>query len=81
MLAGLNKRLENRKVTVGFTDAAKKWIGEKGYDPTYGARPLKRFLQKQVETQLARALVAGEVEEGREVTFSVKEDELFMKVN
>ena len=36
---------------------------EKGYDPTYGARPLKRFLQKQVETQLARALVAGEVEE------------------
>ena len=35
----------------------------KGYDPTYGARPLKRFLQKQVETQLARALVAGEVEE------------------
>ena len=81
LLAGLNKRLENRKVTVGFTDAAKKWIGEKGYDPTYGARPLKRFLQKQVETQLARALVAGEVEEGREVTFSVKEDELFMKVN
>ena len=81
LLAGLNKRLENRKVTVGFTAAAKKWIGEKGYDPTYGARPLKRFLQKQVETQLARALVAGEVEEGREVTFSVKEDELFMKVN
>ena len=63
-----------------FTDAAKKWIGEKGYDPTYGARPLKRFLQKQVETQLARALVAGEVEEGSEVAFSVKDDELVMKV-
>ena len=63
-----------------FTSAAKKWIGEKGYDPTYGARPLKRFLQKQVETQLARALVAGEVEEGSEVAFSVKDDELVMKV-
>jgi len=80
LLNSLNKRLEDRKVTVVFTDAAKKWIGEKGYDPTYGARPLKRFLQKQVETQLARALVAGEVEEGSEVAFSVKDDELVMKV-
>ena len=80
LLAGLNKRLEDRKVSVIFTDAAKKWIGEKGYDPTYGARPLKRFLQKQVETQLARALVAGEVEEGSEVAFSVKDEELIMKL-
>ena len=80
LLNGLNKRLEDRKVSVDFTAAAKKWIGEKGYDPTYGARPLKRFLQKQVETQLARALVAGEVEEGSEVAFSVKDDELVMKV-
>ena len=80
LLAGLNKRLVDRKVSVVFTDAAKKWIGEKGYDPTYGARPLKRFLQKQVETQLARALVAGEVEEGSEIAFSVKDEELTMKV-
>ena len=80
LLAGLNKRLADRKVLVSFTSAAKKWIGEKGYDPTYGARPLKRFLQKQVETQLARALVAGEVEEGTEVSFAVKDDELVMKV-
>ena len=80
LLAGLNKRLEDRKVSVVFTSAAKKWIGEKGYDPTYGARPLKRFLQKQVETQLARALIAGEVEERSEVAFSVKGDELVMKV-
>ncbi len=81
LLEALNKRLEDRKVVVGFTEAAKKWIGEKGYDPTYGARPLKRFLQKQVETQLARALVAGDVEEGSEVAFSVKGDELLMKAN
>ena len=80
LLAGLNKRLVDRKVSVVFTYAAKKWIGEKGYDPTYGARPLKRFLQKQVETQLARALVAGEVEEGSEIAFSVKDEELTMKV-
>ena len=81
LLDSLNKRLEDRKVSVVFTEAAKKWIGEKGYDPTYGARPLKRFLQKQVETQLARALVAGEVEEGNDVTFSVKDDILVMKVS
>ena len=81
LINALNKRLEDRKTCVVFTEAAKKWIGEKGYDPTYGARPLKRFLQKQVETKLARALVAGEVEEGSEVAFSVKEDELIMKVD
>ena len=59
----------------------RKWIGEKGYDPTYGARPLKRFLQKQVETQLARALVAGEVDEDSKVDFTVKDNALFMKVS
>ena len=80
LVTSLNKRLEDRKVSVVFTESAKKWIGEKGYDPTYGARPLKRFLQKQVETQLARALVSGEVEEGSEVAFSVKDEELMMKV-
>ena len=80
LVSSLNKRLEDRKVSVVFTNSAKKWIGEKGYDPTYGARPLKRFLQKQVETQLARALVAGEVEEGSEVAFAIKDDELVMKV-
>ena len=52
----------------------------KGIDPTYGARPLKRFLQKQVETQLAQSGVSREVEEGSEVTFFVKDDELVMKV-
>ncbi len=80
LLSSLNRRLKDRKVTIIFTSAAKKWIGEKGYDPTYGARPLKRFLQKQVETQLARALVAGEIEEGSEVTFTIKEDQLNMNV-
>ena len=80
LVSSLNKRLEDRKVSVEFTVSAKKWIGEKGYDPTYGARPLKRFLQKQVETQLARALVAGDVEESSKVTFSIKDEGLVMNV-
>ncbi len=80
LLSSLNRRLEDRKISVMFTNSSKKWIGEKGYDPTYGARPLKRFLQKQVETQLARALVAGEVEEGSKIAFVIKDDALVMKV-
>ena len=72
LLARLNQRLTERKVTIVFTPAARKWVGEKGYDPTYGARPLKRFLQKQVETKLARALIAGEIEDGSQIIFLSK---------
>ncbi len=79
LLDSLNARLKERSVSVSFTPAAKAWIGEKGYDPTYGARPLKRFLQKQVETRLARALIASEVEEGAQITFTLKDDDLVMK--
>jgi ATP-dependent Clp protease ATP-binding subunit ClpB len=79
LLADLNKRLAERRVTVKLDKKAKEWTAEKGYDPVFGARPLKRFLQRNIETKLARALIAGEIEEGREITFSVKDDELVMK--
>ena len=62
--------------TVTLDKKAKEWAAEKGYDPVYGARPLKRFLQRQIETKLARALIGGEVKEGAEVVFKVKGDEL-----
>jgi ATP-dependent Clp protease ATP-binding subunit ClpB len=76
LLADLNKRLLDRRVTVTLDKKAKEWAAEKGYDPVYGARPMKRFLQRQIETKLARALIAGEVKEGAEVVFKVKGDEL-----
>jgi len=79
LLADLNKRLADRRVTVTLDKKAKEWAAEKGYDPVFGARPLKRFLQRNIETQLARALIAGSVAEGSEVKFSVKEDALVMK--
>jgi ATP-dependent Clp protease ATP-binding subunit ClpB len=79
LLADLNKRLVDRRVTVTLDKKAKEWVAEKGYDPVFGARPLKRFLQRGIETKLARALIAGEISEGDEVTFSVKNDELVMK--
>jgi ATP-dependent Clp protease ATP-binding subunit ClpB len=76
LVADLNKRLADRRVTVDFDKKAKEWAAEKGYDPVFGARPLKRFLQRHVETKLARALVAGEVADGSTVKFTVKSDEL-----
>jgi len=78
LLVDLNKRLTERRVTVTLNPAAKTWAAEKGYDPVFGARPLKRFLQRQIETKLARALVSGEVPEGSNVTFHVKDDVLVM---
>ena len=79
LLADLNQRLADRRVTVFLDKKAKEWAAEKGYDPVFGARPLKRFLQRTIETQLARALIAGAVAEGSEVTFVVKADALTMK--
>ena len=79
LLADLNKRLADRRVTVVLDKKAKEWAAEKGYDPVFGARPLKRFLQRNIETKLARALIGGEVAEGAEVKFTVKDDELVMK--
>ncbi len=76
LLADLNKRLADRRVTVTLDTKAKEWAAEKGYDPVFGARPLKRFLQRQIETKLARALIGGEVKEGTDVTFKVKGNEL-----
>lgn len=80
LLASLNQRLEDRRITVEFDAAARAWVGEKGYDPVYGARPLKRFLQKQVETRLARALLGGDIAEQSTVLFKVEGDALAMEV-
>jgi ATP-dependent Clp protease ATP-binding subunit ClpB len=78
LLADLNHRLADRRVTVVLDEKSKKWVAEKGYDPVFGARPLKRFLQRQIENRLARGLIAGDIREGREVKFSVKDDALVM---
>ena len=68
MLKGLQARLAAREITIELTDAAIDAIAEAGFDPVYGARPLKRYMQSQLETMLARAMVAGEVLPGQKVT-------------
>ncbi len=79
LLVDLNKRLADRRVTVKLDPAAKVWAAEKGYDPVFGARPLKRFLQRQIETKLARALISGEVAEDTTVTFRVRDGQLALE--
>ena len=79
LIVDLNRRLADRRVTVKLDAKAREWAAEKGYDPVFGARPLKRFLQRQIETRLARALIAGEVAENSTVTFKVKGDALVME--
>jgi ATP-dependent Clp protease ATP-binding subunit ClpB len=79
LLAQLNARLADRQIVIEFDQGASAWIGEKGYDPVYGARPLKRFLQKQVETRLARGILRGDVAEQSTVRFTLHGDELAMQ--
>ncbi len=63
----IEKRLEERNITLEMTDAAKKFIADESYDPAYGARPVKRFLQRNVETELAGELIKGTVGDGDRV--------------
>ena len=72
----LRKRLEERKITLGITDAAREFIADEAYDPVYGARPLKRYMQQYVETPLARELVSGRILDGQTVQIDVRDGEL-----
>ena len=76
MLDSLNARLTRRELRCELTDRAKGFIIEKAYDPLYGARPLRRYLQHTVETLVSRAIIAGEVSEGDTLTVDVKDGEL-----
>ena len=67
MLKGLQARLASKEISVELTEAAVDAIAEAGFDPVYGARPLKRYMQSQLETMLARAIVAGDVLPGQQV--------------
>jgi ATP-dependent Clp protease ATP-binding subunit ClpB len=75
-LADLNRRVADKRIEVELTPAAKDWVAERAYDPVFGARPLRRFLQRHLETQLARDLLGGRVKEGTRITFTVAEGEL-----
>ncbi|MCB9879881.1 MAG: ATP-dependent chaperone ClpB [Planctomycetes bacterium] len=81
LLVSLRQRLADRRITVDVTDDAKTFLGNKGYDPIYGARPLKRFLQRELETRLGRKLIAGDVPDGATVVVDVKGGELVIEAH
>ena len=76
LMADLNSRLSDRKLSVELTGAARDFIVENGYDPVYGARPLKRFLQKHVETLSAKLILADEVETGDTILIDLSDGKL-----
>jgi ATP-dependent Clp protease ATP-binding subunit ClpB len=63
-LQRLQKRLEERKIALSITDEALEWLAEAGYDPLYGARPLKRVIQRTIQDPLALMLLEGDITEG-----------------
>jgi ATP-dependent Clp protease ATP-binding subunit ClpB len=72
-LERLRKRLGERRITLAVTPAALRSLGQRGYDPTYGARPLKRLIQQEIETPIARQLIKGELRDGDTATVDVKD--------
>jgi ATP-dependent Clp protease ATP-binding subunit ClpB len=76
MFADLRSRLVERRMTLELTDAARRFVAEQGYDPVYGARPLRRFIAHEVETRIGRALLAGDVHEGAVIRVDYRAGEL-----
>ena len=76
MAADINRRLEDKQLTVELTPAAKDYIIESAYDPIYGARPLRRFLQHTVETLVSKKIIADQVEPGSRITVDCRDGEL-----
>ncbi len=77
---GLQKRLEEKGLKLTLTEEAKALVVERGYDPVYGARPLKRYLQSKIETLLARTMLSTELERGNALTVDVKDGEFIVRV-
>jgi ATP-dependent Clp protease ATP-binding subunit ClpB len=77
-LERLRTRLAERRIQLAITPAALAWLGERGYDPVYGARPLKRLIQQELETPLARLLVKGELRDGETASIDRKDNTLII---
>lgn len=80
LITEINERIKDRRIRIELSKNVQKWIGEQGYDPVYGARPLKRFLQKEIENPIARAIIIGEIGEDSVVSFDLNSGELEMIV-
>jgi ATP-dependent Clp protease ATP-binding subunit ClpB len=77
----LNRRLEERKIALSLTEDAKEWLARRGYDPVYGARPLRRLIQKEIENPLSTRLLSGEFTDGNNILIDSDDDKLLFKKN
>jgi len=75
----LSFRLAQRDINLTLSEKAREFIAREGYDPVYGARPLKRFLQRELETRIARAIISGDIMDGTGVVVEVKGSELIFE--
>ncbi|MGE0768868.1 MAG: ATP-dependent chaperone ClpB [Hyphomicrobiaceae bacterium] len=75
-IARLQKLLADRKISISMNDAARTWLANSGYDPAYGARPLKRVIQKNVQDALAERILAGDVKDGDTVELTVRDGQI-----
>jgi ATP-dependent Clp protease ATP-binding subunit ClpB len=76
----VRRRLADRRLDLELTEAARGLIAREGYDPVYGARPLRRFIQREVETRIGRALLSGEILDGATIVLDAVDDELVIDV-
>ena len=79
MINDLRKRLKDSQIDVEFTESAKNYIVDQGYDPNYGARPLRRFLQRKAETLIAKKIIADDVAPETTLTVDYDGEKLFIK--
>ena len=70
-IARLQKLLDEKQLTLTLSDTAREWLANQGYDPAYGARPLKRVIQKHVQDKLAEKILAGEIKDGEAISIDV----------
>jgi ATP-dependent Clp protease ATP-binding subunit ClpB len=75
-VADLRRRLADRRIGLDLTEEARAFLAEAGFDPVYGARPLKRTIQRSLETRIGRQIVAGEIADGSRIRVAVKDGAL-----
>jgi ATP-dependent Clp protease ATP-binding subunit ClpB len=80
MLIDLQNRLKQQQINITISEDAKEFIAVNGFDPIYGARPLKRYIQRNIETKLAREIIAGKIHDQSTVEISTAEGEVLIKV-
>jgi len=76
MFNDLRARLAERQMTLEISEEARRYIAQQGFDPVYGARPLRRFISREVETRIGRALVAGDVRDGAVIRVGLADGEI-----